>query len=356
MLTRKTVLKWLALAVMGATAIGGALFEPTGIVRGVIRKESFFRHRPTSYWREVLRADGQAGRLSPETLETFGELDAIPILRKCATDVDADVRWPATVLIQQIGSIEDVIGVLSNALNDSDQDIRLTAIRGLGHQRREALSELPKLVELTKDPDPLVKTQAHWALWEIDQTTALNIVNWPEFQCEKWRFRAAFPGIPEVATKMIETSLGPVPSETYSVSFGSCYFAVAVTDYTPRKIDTRLQDLADHLADQQFEAKGGEIEQDEPITLDGHLGREEIVYIRQRGSVIRTRRFAIGSQLFNIVLGRSRKQFSPQAELYFLNSLHIDIQPEESIAPIDGGSNDTDGNHGSVDVKVPDEH
>lgn len=356
MMTRRSVLKWLLLIAVAAAAVWGALCEPTHTIRGVILREKFYRHRPASYWREVLRAEGKAGEISPASYDTFDELDAIPILRICATDVDADVRWPAIILIQRIGSIGDVIGVLSHALNDPDQGIRLTAIRGLGYQHREALSELPKLVELTRDPDPLVNAQAHWAVWEIDQTTALNVEDWPEFRCDKWPFRVAFPGTPEVERKMIDTSLGPVPTETYSVSFGSCHFAIAVTDYEPGVIDTRLLDLADQLANQHFAAIGGEIEQDEPITLDGHSGREKIVFIRQRGSVLRTRTFAIGSQLFNIILGHSPELFSPQAESYFLNSFHIDIAPEESTAPTDDGSHGTSTTPESTDVKVPVEH
>jgi hypothetical protein len=39
-------------------------FEPTGVVRGWLRGESFFRSRPTNYWRTAL--------LEAETISPFG--------------------------------------------------------------------------------------------------------------------------------------------------------------------------------------------------------------------------------------------------------------------------------------------
>src|SRR3954447_5065819 len=80
-------------------AVLTALLEPTHTVRGLLAGEPFYRGRPASSWREVLREHGRNGSIPVATAGQFRDAhSALPVLRECARDPDRNVRWPAIAL------------------------------------------------------------------------------------------------------------------------------------------------------------------------------------------------------------------------------------------------------------------
>src|SRR5262245_64683846 len=100
---------WIAAGSLLALVIIGVAVEPTGILRGLLRGEAIHSGRPTSHWREVLRADGQSGALSEETIASFRSLHSVPVLAALLRDPDRNVRWPAAHLLGRTGFSNDVV-------------------------------------------------------------------------------------------------------------------------------------------------------------------------------------------------------------------------------------------------------
>jgi HEAT repeat protein len=199
-------LKWLVLAVGLAAVVLGmvVLWEPTGILLGHLRGESFFQGRPTNYWRQALQNSDPASRTAAvETLkqggasavavlvellkddrsndwsaaevrwtaaEILGELGtdaakATPDLLAALHDPDAHVRSVAALMLQKVGAPpEQAVPPLIGLLDGND---RLRAVEVLSQYRGDARAAVPRLKELLKDPQPDMRWSAAMTLGEI---------------------------------------------------------------------------------------------------------------------------------------------------------------------------------------------
>src|SRR5262245_37190176 len=126
--------RWLfrcSLLILGALIVA-SFFEPYQIVPGILHGESFYHLRPTRYWRELLRKDGQAGRISKETEIHFGDhSETVPVLQQCLRDPDRNVRWPAAYHLARMSWDRKNIPILCDCLHDDDAEVRFQGIRGL---------------------------------------------------------------------------------------------------------------------------------------------------------------------------------------------------------------------------------
>src|SRR5690242_18361398 len=132
--------KWLlgALVLLLLAIAAGVVLEPTGVVLGRLRGETFYRGRPVSTWRRALL--DQDPRVHVETVAVLkdGQSEGVPVLTELlrwGKDGDwsaAEVRWTAAELLGQIGPpAKGAIPALAAALHDPDPHVRAVAAGSL---------------------------------------------------------------------------------------------------------------------------------------------------------------------------------------------------------------------------------
>src|SRR6266704_3622884 len=102
--------RWLIGAgVVLALLIAGLYLDPTCVGLGILKREAFYRGRPTAYWSKSLRESDPEARA--ETVKSLkeGGADAVPVLvelldgPKSDDWTAAEVRWRAADLLGQMG-------------------------------------------------------------------------------------------------------------------------------------------------------------------------------------------------------------------------------------------------------------
>jgi hypothetical protein len=316
---------WLGAAALLLVAALVAVFEPTGMVRGLLRGEDFFRGRPTSYWREALRADGQAGTLSHVTVESFrGKWSsALPVLLACLKDPDRNVRWPAVNLLAHCSApTPEILPPLRQALHDPDPEVRLQALLALGALGANARAAVPELAALYRDPQPQVAHFADRALWQIDVAAALKAGGWRPFGSKQRVFRAEFPAEPEQKEAPV---MGQPGTRLHSfVAFHlATRYTVAVAEYAPEYLEGSTDEQRlDAARDLLLFGVGGKLVREEPVELQGRKGREVVVEVEGVG-VTRTRLFWVGRRLYQVNVTYQERFLIPEAAEHFLNSFRF---------------------------------
>jgi hypothetical protein len=327
----KRRVKWVLIAagtLVALVAIGVA-FEPTGVIRAWLRGEAICQWRPTSHWREVLRADGEAGALSEETIQTFrNSRDSVPVLVALLRDPDRNVRWPAAQLLGRtwFANPNDVVPPLQEALGDSDNEVRLQAILSLARKGANARAAAPALAELLHDSDPQIADSADFALWTIHVPTALTAGGWKEYSSAEWKFSVVFPAAPEKTQHMQATPFGEVTVHSFQAQHGAMRCSVNVTDHSRELIErtTEEERFANlkAIAEAGFLGKDTKVLEDKPVELDSHSGREFLVEIEPFGR-IRSRFFWLGRRLYHVNIAYKPEFLNPIAAEHFLDSFRI---------------------------------
>jgi hypothetical protein len=234
------------LVLCAAGLIVAAILDPTCFVLSVVTWQPYHNGKSASYWREVLRADGQAGRVSDETLRAMGsrrllEDSAVPVLLVCLRDPDRNVRWPAACILRKgvvQSKAKEIVPGLRAAMHDPDPEVRFQAVQALGACESGAIDALPEIVELAHgDPDDSATFWADVALWRLHAVRAAREDGWAPFTSKEWRFTATFP--PGVEETMIE---GPRPSGSiFTHAFQAHHYpmfcTVAVAEEPPEMVD-----------------------------------------------------------------------------------------------------------------------
>ncbi len=221
-------------------------FEPMHIGRGILHWEAFYRARPTSYWREILQADGQAGKVSDQTVATFQDVSAIPVLLECLGDPDRNVRWPAVLLLGRftgrgLSFTDRVLPGLRKALGDEDIEVRLQAVVAIMRMGPNARAAGPDLVRLLHDPIDQVAHYADVALWEVDPILAPEASGWKRFPSREWGFSAAYPEIPQEKEAAVERWGSPVVVHSFMARHDVTQCIIGVSEY-PRPLIAVLSD------------------------------------------------------------------------------------------------------------------
>jgi hypothetical protein len=322
---------WLGTGVLITLITAVVAFEPTHVLRGFLRREAFFRSRPTSYWREVLREDGQTGYLRQKTVESFtAQPTAVPVLLSCLDDSDSAVRWPAVNLLGRCGVPQHVLPALRERLHDPSIEVRLQAIDALGQMGPDAQPAAADLAELLQDPHAQIRHFADHALWQIDVPTALQAEGWKTFTSQKWQFSAMFPAAPEESQRLIETPNGRVVVYSFGTSHGVTRCMVAVSEYPQDVMEATTEaERLDAMRDWTVTGMGGRLLREETTEQNGYKGREHVIEVEGKG-VARTRLFWAGQRLYQVNVTFKREFLNPKAADYFLDSVRFGGDPRKA--------------------------
>jgi HEAT repeat protein len=159
------------------------VLDPTRVLRGIITRESFYRGRPTSYWREAILDDRPETVLATRNAFGDGRLDELPVLIEllrspagskwetakvhwCAAELLGihghllcDPKWIAGDPPLMIARRESVSLALVAALKDEDPLVRKVAIDSLGRVRGAPIAAVPALIGLLQTSDRLYVVQ-----------------------------------------------------------------------------------------------------------------------------------------------------------------------------------------------------
>ncbi len=327
---RRRWLAGLACVLLLAAAVG-AIWEPNRIVQGWLAGEPFFRWRPASYWKEVLRAaPGDKPPYRKSGAGLYPKEKALNVLLLCARDPDPNVRRPAVYLLAE-GSVRlNVIrDGLTVALADPDPQVRLTAVNGLAGYGPRARSSLSALIPLLHDPEEQIALAVNLALWDIDPESAREATGWGHYASAAWGFSVVLPGEPVESKIPIP---GPVPSVSHqvlAVEGGVSQFGVAVADFPaegifpPTEVE-RLNNGRDSVLT-GLSATGLKLKvtSESPIEVGGRSGREFVVEVEGMG-FLRSRLFWKGRRLYQVKVASKPEFLNPKAADYFMDSFRIE--------------------------------
>jgi hypothetical protein len=327
--------RWLyAVAALLALLVLGSILDPSQTVRALVRGEAFYQWRPTRYWREVLRADGEKGKISDESIKRLRKKAACPVLIQCSMDKDPNVCWPAIGLLGELESRElfpssQALVLFREGLNSEHEIVRFQSARAIGLMGIRGRSASEDLVHLLQDPSISTRCCADYAIWQIDQSSAPKLTGWKEFNSMKWRFSAVFPSQIEEKQTVVDRLETQVLIHSFTGVNGVTHCIVAVSDYQEDilKQVTEAQRF-DNARDWVVAQLGGKVVIDEQVEQNGLKGREQEIAVEGMG-FLRTRHFWVGNRLYNILVASTPEFVNRKAAEYFLNSLKI-VRPEDS--------------------------
>src|SRR5947209_4038854 len=92
-----------------AVAVLAVLLDPTYVLRGVLRGQSFFQGRPTSYWHRELQSEDPAVAAEAQRRLREGSVAAVSVLAELLGELPgsdgqgAEVRRQAADLLRELG-------------------------------------------------------------------------------------------------------------------------------------------------------------------------------------------------------------------------------------------------------------
>jgi hypothetical protein len=171
--------RWvLGLGVMLAAVVAAVWLDPTRVLLGLLKNESFYRGRPTSYWRAKVyeqvhagRDNSQAAREPLELEPTFGVAPdpvGIPVLVALLDDEDDQVRFFAcNALVAHGPKSAPAVPALRKMLRHEDVYQRRNGVKTLAAIGPDARAAIPDLIQALKDEDSWVNYFAAVALGKI---------------------------------------------------------------------------------------------------------------------------------------------------------------------------------------------
>jgi hypothetical protein len=198
---------WIALGVLILAGVAAVFLDPTHSLLGHLRGESFYRNRPTSYWRERLRDTAPGVQTNTVKVLVEGEDAAVPVLIELLGDKgDAETRLAAAGALEQIGpkartavtqlilALQDdnalvrevAIGALGKIGADPERVVaalrpllkgkeRLAVLKALRSFRADAKDAIPELLETLKDPDLEVRCDSAEAIGDMGAAGAPGV-------------------------------------------------------------------------------------------------------------------------------------------------------------------------------------
>ncbi len=317
--------KELILAALLFMGVGLAiLLDRSGTVKALAVREPFFRGRPASHWREVLRKDGELGKVSRETTELFDEGPILPVLKHCLTDGDPNVRWPATRLLYEVYEWNSVEPLLRDILeNDPDPQVKYAALVVFAKMSRNSQQSIPQiLVVANDDSDATLQMAAHSALWSIQEETAIQAGNWQEFRSEEFGFSILLPGSPTHDIRKNENEFGEYDTHVFESIIGAAHFAVSVSLIQPEVKDHYSEvDRYDSMAANYGPLLGGNLVSDEEVEVGTHSGRQFV--LEHDEFTIVNRMLINGDRGYGVLLTIPGPWFANNALQYCLDSFKV---------------------------------
>jgi HEAT repeat protein len=189
---------WIVVAILILSVVSGLAiaFDPAARVQGWVRGEPFFQDRSATSWRRELRTPDENIAATASTALTNGKDKSIPVCVWLLKNADEpQVRLRAAESLGKMGKEAAPAGPdLVAAFNDSDPLVQAVAIRLVGDLapdvpgavagfirlfpnveairavakfKRAGAEAVPKLIELTKHVDPIVRRQSVRTLGKI---------------------------------------------------------------------------------------------------------------------------------------------------------------------------------------------
>jgi HEAT repeats len=254
-----------------------SFFDPNRILVGFLCGDDFHNWRPTCYWREILKREGDAGKFSDETNATFKfRPSGVPVLRACAGDSDPIVRRAAVVLLGRLARMQNasVMPALREMLTDEDLDVLLNAIIAIGNLGPNGMAASPDLAGLRKHPELQVRFEAEKALWRVNKKLALEECGWVKYDSERWAFSASFPSPPAEEQKPAMLAPDKLIIHSYSATHGVTACIIAITEYPPELFQGTEDERLDAGRELMLFGLGAKLVSEKPIQLGPIKGRE----------------------------------------------------------------------------------
>jgi hypothetical protein len=322
---------WLPAGIVLAVIIFTWNYEKeTYALSGLIKGETFFDGRPSSYWRDQFKDEGQhsfKGSLRQATIELFTtNYDrALPLLRETIHDSDKDTRWVTVYLMGECGKASaNELPLLTAALRDPKPRVRFYAIPAVAIVAPDAATALAAISPLLTDNDINVSRQAVHCYCQLDPQSVRTKFKWQEFVSKEWGFRSVMP--PEV-TQEQRTLEGPeehVEIHSFKASFHDALFVIAIYDYpaeSPR-IATE-EERINRGRDLLLENTEGRLLRDEVVSQNGLSGRELIVHTPLKGVALRSRTFWKQNRMYHLLVTTPGRQVLAKQVDLFLDSFAL---------------------------------
>ena len=318
--------KELILAILLFISVGLAMvLDRSGTVKALALREPFYRGRPASYWRDVLRDNGGLGEVTQETVELFGERSALPILKHCLRDEDPNVRWPATRLLYEVYDWNSVEPLLCDILeNDPDPQVKYAALIVFAKMNRNSQQSIPHILTVAKDDaNGTLQMAAHSALWLIREEAAIQAGNWQEFRSDELGFSIMLPGLPNHKIRKSENEFGEFETHVFESIIGAARFSVSVSLIQPEVKEHYSEvDRYDSMAANFGPMLGGNLVSDEEVAIGMHIGRQ-FVLEHDEFTVI-NRMLLNGDRGYSVLLIIPGPWFANNALQYCLDSFKVD--------------------------------
>lgn len=143
----------------------GVWLEPTGVVLGWMHGETFYRDRPTRYWRKALTSSDPVVQARTHQELKEGGRAAVPVLAEVLrTSENPEARWKVADLLGRLGTAAretpEALSSLSAALQDDNPHVRAVAAAALGSIGPAGPDALAVLQEMLSTPESLPALRA----------------------------------------------------------------------------------------------------------------------------------------------------------------------------------------------------
>jgi HEAT repeat protein len=154
-----------AVSVVLALLVLGAWLEPTGVVLGWMSGETFYRERPTRYWRRALTSSDPAVQARTHQELKEGGRSAVPVLADVLrTSENPEARWKAADLLGRLGpaahELPAALLSLTTALKDDSSQVRAVAATALASIGSAGPDALLALQDMLSTPESLPALRA----------------------------------------------------------------------------------------------------------------------------------------------------------------------------------------------------
>ena len=322
---------WLPAGVILAVIIFIWNYEKeTYALSGFIKGETFFDGRPSSYWRDQFKDEGQnsfRGSLRQATIELFttNYERALPLLRETIHDSDKDIRSVTVCLMGECGkACTNELPLLTAALRDPEPRVRFYAIPAVAIVAPDVPTALAAISPLLTDSEISVSRQAVYCYCQLDPNSVRTKFKWQELVSKECGFRSVMPPDVIQEQRTLERLEEQVEIRSFKASFNDTLFVVAIYDYpaeSPR-IATE-EDRINRGRDLLLENTDGKLMRDKVVSQNGLSGRELIVHTPLKGVALRSRTYWKRNRMYHLfVTAPGRQVLAKQVDL-FLDSFAL---------------------------------
>lgn len=148
--------------------------------------------------------------------------------------------------------------------------------------------------------------------------------DWFEFSSTEGRFSIEFPETPQEGTIPIETTVGTIELHTASFQAEDIAYMAAYADYPEALVEmSSAEVMLDGAAAGAPRNVGGQLVDQQTITLDGHPGRALTIDVGAEGGRAEARFYMVGTRLYQIVVIGLQAQALDSRAARFLDSFHL---------------------------------